>query len=124
MAEQRAIDKLRKAFSVDARSSYAIKDGDNLVLKIYWTPLTIADRDEITKSMEALSIGDTENTLDFAIQMVIEKAEDSAGKKLFSPADRPSIRRELPMSIVLDIMTKMQGVSEEATPEDIKSEAG
>ena len=37
MAVERAIDKLRKAFRVDARSSYAIKSGDELILKLYWT---------------------------------------------------------------------------------------
>ena len=51
MAVERAIDKLRKAFRVDARSSYAIKSGDELILKLYWTPLTTPDRDWETNTI-------------------------------------------------------------------------
>ena len=87
MAVERAIDKLRKAFRVDARSSYAIKSGDELVLKLYWTPLTIADRDRINNIIGSLKLQETDNSLDFAIQMVIEKAEDEDGKKLFQSGD-------------------------------------
>ena len=123
MAVERAIDKLRKAFRVDARSSYAIKSGDELILKIYWTPLTIADRDRINNIIEALKLQETDNSLDFGIQMVIEKAEDQNGKKLFQSGDRAAIRNQLPMNIVLDIMAKMQELSEEANPEEIKSDA-
>ena len=123
MAVERAIDKLRKAFRVDSRSSYAIKSGDELILKIYWTPLTIADRDRINNIIEALKLQETDSSLDFAIQMVIEKAEDENGKKLFQSGDRAAIRNQLPMNIVLDIMAKMQELSEEANPEEIKSDA-
>ena len=123
MAVERAIDKLRKAFRVDARSSYAIKSGDELILKLYWTPLTIADRDRINNIIGALKIQETDNSLDFAIQMVIEKAEDEDGKKLFQSGDRAAIRNQLPMNIVLDIMAKMQELPEEANPDEIKSDA-
>ena len=75
---ERAIDKLCKAFSVDERSSYAIKDGEKLVLKVYWTPLTIADRDKINQTLQALKSGDQESGMDFAVQMLIQKAEDEA----------------------------------------------
>ena len=57
MAEARAIDKLCKAFNVEERSSYTIKSGEEVVLKLYWKPLTIADRDAINNSMKALNLG-------------------------------------------------------------------
>jgi len=123
MAVERAIDKLRKAFNVDARSSYAIKKGDELVLKLYWTPLTIADRDRINNVVEAMKLGNSESSLDFAVQMVIEKAEDEDGKKLFQSGDRPFLINKLPMSVLLDIMAKMQELPEEASPDEIKSDA-
>tara|TARA_A100001201_G_scaffold53342_3_gene52361 strand:- start:83 stop:457 length:375 start_codon:yes stop_codon:yes gene_type:complete len=123
MAVERAIDKLRKAFNVDARSSYAIKKGDELVLKIYWTPLTIADRDRINNVVEAMKLGSSESSLDFAVQMVIEKAEDEDGKKLFQSGDRAFLINKLPMSVLLDIMAKMQELPEEASPDEIKSDA-
>ena len=123
MAVERAIDKLRKAFNVDARSSYAIKKGDELGLKLYWIPLTIADRDRINNVVEAMKLGNSESSLDFAVQMVIEKAEDEDGKKLFQSGDRPFLINKLPMSVLLDIMAKMQELPEEASPDEIKSDA-
>ena len=121
---ERAIDKLCKAFSVDERSSYAIKDGEKLVLKVYWTPLTIADRDKINQTLQALKSGDQESGMDFAVQMLIQKAEDEAGSKLIQSGDRAKIRNGLPMAVVIDIMAKMQGIEEVEEPDQIKSSVG
>ena len=121
MAGTRAIDKLRKAFSVEARNSYTIKDGDEVVLKVFWRPLTIADRDRINDVIKTLNKGDDENSLEFALQTIIQKAEDEGGTKLFSQGDRAALRNELPMAILLDIMTKMQGMAEGVEPEAVKS---
>ena len=123
MAEARAIDKLCKAFNVEERSSYTIKSGEEVILKLYWKPLTIADRDAINNSLKALNVSVSEDNLDFAIQMVIRKAEDEAGDRLFSDGDRAKIRNRLPLGIVLDIMSKMQGTGEVEEPDAIKSEA-
>ena len=123
MAEARAIDKLCQAFSVEERSSYTIKKGDEVIIKLYWKPLTIADRDSINKTMKALNLGRTEDNLDFAIQMLIRKAEDEAGNRVFSDADRAKIQNRLPMSIVLDIMSKMQSMEEVEEPDALKSDA-
>jgi len=123
MAEARAIDMLCKAFSVEERSSYTIKKGGEVVIKLYWKPLTIADRDSINKTMRALNLGRTEDNLDFAIQMLIRKAEDEAGNRVFSDGDRAKIQNRLPMSIVLDIMSKMQGLDEVEEADELKSEA-
>ena len=123
MAEARAIDKLCKAFSVEERSSYTIKKGGEVVIKLYWKPLTIADRESINKTMKALNLGRTEDNLDFAIQMLIRKAEDEAGNRVFSDGDRAKIQNRLPMSIVLDIMSKMQGMEEVEEADDLKSDA-
>ena len=122
MAETRAIDKLCKAFSVEQRSSYTIKNGEEVVLKLYWKPLTIADRDSINNSLKALNVNASEDNLDFAIQMVIRKAEDEAGNRIFSDGDRAKICNRLPSSIVLDIMSKMQSMDEVEDPDAIKSD--
>ena len=84
--------------------------------------MTIADRDSINKTMKALNIGADEDNLDFAIQMLIRKAEDEAGNRVFSDGDRAKIENRLPMSIVLDIMSKMQGMEEVEEADDLKSE--
>jgi hypothetical protein len=121
MTTERAIDKLKKAFSVDNKSSYEIYKNGEVILKVYWTPLTIADRDTINTTLVKTNRGQEEGSLDFALQVIINKAEDESGNKLFTEADRPSLRRELPLSILLEVMTKMQEVSEEATPDAVKS---
>ena len=84
--------------------------------------MTIADRDLITNSMKALNIAASEDNLDFAIQMVLRKAEDEAGSRIFADGDRAKIRNSLPLSIVLDIMSKMQGNDEVEEPDAIKSD--
>jgi len=122
MATVRAIDKLKQAFSVEERSSYSILKGEELILKIFWSPLTIADRDTINNTLLAMNKGQEEGSLDFALQVIVTKAEDESGAKLFVPADLPSLRREIPLAVLLDIMTKMQSMGEEESPDAVKSE--
>ena len=57
MSPVRAIDKLKQAFSVEERSSYSIFKGEELILKIFWSPLTIADRDTINSTLIAMNKG-------------------------------------------------------------------
>ena len=85
--------------------------------------MTIADRDSINKTMKALNLGRSEDNLDFAIQMLIRKAEDEAGNRVFSDGDRAKIQNRLPLNVVLDIMSKMQGTEEVEEPEELKSDA-
>tara|TARA_R100001510_G_scaffold22801_1_gene20009 strand:+ start:172 stop:537 length:366 start_codon:yes stop_codon:yes gene_type:complete len=121
MPTERAIDKLKKAFSVQERSSYSIFKGDQLILKIYWAPLTIADRDAINSTLIAMNKGQEEGSLDFALQVILTKAEDESGAKMFTKGDLPSLRREIPMSVLIDLMTKMQSMGEEESPDAVKS---
>lgn len=121
MPTDRAIDKLRKAFSINEKSSYPIYKNGELILKVYWTPLTIADRDSINATLMRANKGQEEGNLDFALQVIINKAEDQDGKKLFVEADKASLRREIPLAVLLELMAKMQEVGEEATPDAVKS---
>ena len=123
MATVRAIDKLKQAFSIEERSSYSILKGKEVILKIFWSPLTIADRDSINSTLVAMNKGKEEGNLDFALQVIVTKAEDESGAKMFTMADLPVLRREIPMSILIDLMTKMQGVGEEESPDAVKSTA-
>ena len=40
---------------------------------------------------------------------------------MFTSGDLPALRREIPLAVLLDIMTKMQGVGEEESPDAVKS---
>lgn len=121
MSTESALDKLKKAFSVEERSNYSIFKGETLILKIYWTPITIADRDKINSTLQAMNKADDEGSLDFALQVIINKAEDEKGKRLFTDVDRAGLRREVPLAVLLDIMAKMQSLGEEAAPDAVKS---
>ena len=121
MPTARAIDKLKKAFSVEERSSYSIFKGEELILKIFWSPITIADRDTINRTLMAMNKGQEEGSLDFALQVIVTKAEDESGTKLFTQADLPVLRREIPLGVLLDIMQKMQSMGEEGSPDAVKS---
>ena len=121
MATERAIDKLKQAFSLNTKSSYSIYKNGDVILTVYWTPLTIADRDTINATLIATNKGQEEGSLDFALQVIINKAEDENGQKLFSEGDKASLRREIPLAVLLDLMTKMQELGEEVSPDAVKS---
>ena len=55
------------------------------------------------------------------ISLDTKKAEDESGAKMFTAADLPSLRREIPMSILIDLMTKMQSMGEEESPYAVNS---
>ena len=63
---------------------------------------------------------DTES-LEYALQVIMNKAEDENGNKLFSEGDRASLRREIPLTVLTDLMFKMQGVEEEVDTVNSKS---
>ena len=112
MADKRAIDKLKEAFCIDNRSRYIIKKEDVVILEIYWKPLTIADRETIYKTLAGMNKADDSESLEYALQVIINKAEDQNGNQLFSEGARASLRREIPLTVLTDLMLKMQGVQE------------
>ena len=112
MADKRAIDKLKEAFCIDNRSRYIIKKEDVVILEIYWKPLTIADRESIFKTLIGLNKANDTESLEYALQVIMSKAEDENGNKLFSEGERASLRREIPLAVLTDLMLKMQGVEE------------
>jgi hypothetical protein len=112
MADKRAIDKLKEAFCIDNRSRYIIKKEDVVILEIYWKPLTIADRESIFRTLVGMNKANDTESLEYALQVIMNKAEDENGNKLFNEGDRVSLRREIPLAVLTDLMLKMQGVEE------------
>jgi len=121
MADKRAIDKLKEAFCIDNRSRYIIKKENVVILEIYWKPLTIADREAIYKTLVGMNKADDTESLEYALQVIMNKAEDENGNKLFNEGDRASLRREIPLTVLTDLMLKMQGVEEEVDTVNSKS---
>ena len=121
MADKRAIDKLKEAFCIDNRSRYIIKKENVVILEIYWKPLTIADREAIYKTLAGMNKANDTDSLEYALQVIMNKAEDEKGNKLFNEGDRASLRREIPLTVLTDLMLKMQGVEEEVDTINSKS---
>ena len=97
----RAIDLLKNSFGVSQLYQHdVIKDG-NIIFSVYWHPLTIAERESITKK------SDTNDPNDFALALMITKALDKDGNKLFQDGDKASLRREVEANILQEIQLAM-----------------
>ena len=93
----RAVDLLRNKFGVSQLYKHDVKKDDEIILSVYWNPLTIAERESIQKKTNS------EDANDFALQLMIEKAKDENGARLFQDGDKASLRREVEASILQEI---------------------
>ena len=114
----RAVDLLKNKFGVSQLYKHDVKQDDEIILSIYWHPLTIAEREAIQKKS-------SDDVNDYALQMMIEKALDEDGKRIFQDGDKASLRREVEVSVLEEIQLAMinagadKGVSEAKA--DLKS---
>ena len=97
----RAVDLLKNRFGVSQLYKHDIKQNDEIILTVYWHPLTIAEREAIQKKTT------TDDTNDYALQMMIEKSIDKDGAKLFQDGDKASLRREIEASVLEEIQLAM-----------------
>ena len=97
----RAVDLLRNKFGISQLYKHDVKQNDEIILTIYWNPLTIAERESIQKKT------DSDDANDFALQLMIEKAKDENGTRLFQDGDRASLRREVEASVLQEIQLAM-----------------
>ena len=97
----RAVDLLRNKFGISQLYKHDVIKNDEVIFSVYWHPLTIAERESIQKKTG------TEDTNDFALQMMIEKALDVDGKRIFQDGDKASLRREVEASILEEIQLAM-----------------
>lgn len=82
----RAIDLLRKAANFEPiRQEVTLANGDEFVF--YVAPLTAAEREKA----QATSKGNN----DFGFQLLVAKAQDANGEKLFKPGDIDVMRQEV-----------------------------
>jgi hypothetical protein len=104
----RALDQLKKAVSMTAtRKVVDMPDGSEF--EFYCTPLTLAERNRAKKNARS------DDTIDNALQLLVAKATDEGGVKLFHQGDIPELRNALPVSVVEALML---AVVENAEPEE------
>tara|TARA_B100000131_G_scaffold113509_1_gene110633 strand:- start:62 stop:418 length:357 start_codon:yes stop_codon:yes gene_type:complete len=112
----RAVDLLKNKFGVSQLYKHdVIKDGE-VQLSVYWHPLTIAEREAISKKTG------TDDTNDYALQMMIEKALDQDGTRLFQDGDKASLRREVSASILEEIQIAMITVGSDKEVKQAKAD--
>ena len=112
----RAVDLLRNKFGVSQLYKHdVVKDGE-VQLSVYWHPLTIAEREAISKKTG------TDDTNDYALQMMIEKELDKDGVRLFQDGDKASLRREVSASILEEIEIAMITVGTDKEVKEAKAD--
>ena len=112
----RAVDLLKNKFGVSQLYKHDVKQGNEIILSIYWHPLTIAERESIQKKTG------TEDTNDFALQMMIEKSLDKDGARLFQDGDKASLRREIEATVLQEIQLAMINAGADKEVEEAKAD--
>jgi len=112
-----AIELLKNKFGVSQKYIYELKEGDVTVLEIYWNPLTIAERESIVAKS-----GDSGTNDDFALNLMITKALDKDGQRLFQDGHKASLRREVNAGILQEIQLAMLGSGSEYKLEEAKAD--
>ena len=114
----RAVDLLKNKFGISQLYKHDVIKNDEVILSVYWNPLTIAEREAIQKKS-------SDDVNDYALQMMIEKALDVDGKRIFQDGDKASLRREVEVTILEEIQLAMinAGVDKEVkeAKADLKS---
>lgn len=112
----KAIELLRSKFGISQLYQHDVVKDDEVVLTVYWHPLTIAERESIQKKT---NINDSN---DFALVLMIEKALDKDGKKLFQDGDKAALRREVEAAILQDIQLAMLESGTDKEVEEVQAD--
>ena len=112
----RAIELLRNSFGVSQLYQHDVIKNDSIILSVYWHPLTIAERDWIQK--KSISVDANE----FALNLMIEKALDKDGVRLFQDGDKASLRREVEANVLQEIQLAMLEAGQTRGVEEAKAE--
>jgi hypothetical protein len=98
----RAIDRLRKAANLEP-SKRSVELSDGSTFEMWTSPLTMAERERAQKQAKS----DDANA--FALQLLISKALDENGTKLFAPGEIDVLKNEVKdkdlQSLMLAILT-------------------
>jgi hypothetical protein len=108
----RAIDRLRKAANLEpVKKTVDLSDGSTFELWV--TPLTMAERERAQKQAKS----DDANA--FALQLLITKALDESGTKLFSAGEIDVLKNEVKDKDLQALMLAI--ITDDAEPIDPKS---
>jgi len=97
----RAIELLKNNFGVSQLYQHDVVKNGKIIFSVYWNPLTIAERESITQKSNSNDVND------FALSLMITKALDKNGDRLFQDGDKASLRREVEANILQEIQLAM-----------------
>ena len=107
----RAIDRLRKAANLKpARRVVVLANGDEF--EFWSTPLTMAQREKANRETKSDDINQ------FALQLLLNKATDESGSRLFSPGDLAVLKNEVRDEDLQKLMLAVLQTQEEEEGED------
>ena len=93
----RAIDRLKKAASLEP-SKKEVEVSDGSLFEMWVTPLTMAERERAQKRAKS----DDANA--FALQLLLSKAQDENGRKLFNAGEIDVLKNEVKDSDLQKLM--------------------
>lgn len=104
------IDRVKQHFHDLGRKSIEVPEWGEpgAPLVIHWTPLTPREHRKLTAPNDGLSAR-------LLVSVLIEKAQDSAGRPLFTEADRPVFMEQADVHVVRRVA---MAIIAEASPED------
>jgi hypothetical protein len=112
----RAVELLRNKFGVSQLYKHQVKQSDEVVLEVYWHPLTIAERESIQKNV------DSEDASDFALGMMIRKALDAEGKRLFQDGEKAVLKNSVEAAVLQEIQLAMLASGTDNKVEEAKAD--
>ena len=101
-----ALDRLRKAANLEPiKKEVELSDGS--VFEMYVTPLTMAERERAQKQARS------EDANAFALQLLIAKAQDVDGRKLFNAGEIDVLKNEVKDADLQNLMLAVINSEEE-----------
>lgn len=108
----RAIDRLRKAANLEpVKKVVALSDGSEF--EMWVTPLTAAERERAQRQAKS------DDASAFALQLLLSKAMDESGTKLFSAGEIDVLKNEVKDSDLQSLMVAV--LTDDEEPIDPKS---
>ena len=84
----RAIDRLKKAANLEATKK-EVELSDGTVFEMWVAPLTMAERERAQKGAK------TSDANEFALRLLISKAQDESGQRLFAVGEIDVLKNEV-----------------------------
>jgi len=111
----RVIDRLRKAANMEPiKKEVELSDGS--IFELWFTPLTMAERERAQRQAKS------DDASAFALQLLINKAQDENGTKLFKAGEIDILKNEVKDKDLQSLMLAILTEETEAT-DDMKSTA-